>query len=692
VQPTIDNKKPEPSEYPAHNNGVLPSHASVRRPLTVLFALTLGVMLIALVTMHPVISCTALSFDDNEYIVDNPLVRNPGLESVGRFFAEVLEPSTVPGYYQPLAMASLMLDVAAGGHPDNLRPFHRTGLLLHVLCTGLVILLTYQLFGHTWAAAAVGLLFGLHPAATEVIPWVAQRKTLLATFFSLLCLVSYIHFARWREWGWYGVSLLMLVLALLSKPTAVPIVVVLFLLDWWPLNRLNLRTTKRQPASTTTPNSRRTIWHQLRPVLIEKLPFIVMAIAFAIITYVSQSRTAGTFVTLHRAWWHGPLILGYTLSFYPRQLFWPVGWPGYYSFPDSFTLSNPSVALYVLAGVLLLGILILTLRWSRAWMAGWLAYFSLLFPTLGLIGFTDVLAANRFLYLPMIALTWPVASCLARRRCDASSVGAVPPEFCPTTLKTDDDGHASGTTKPGNQDKNRRQKSYGLYVRNWIAVVIVALLALAEGRASRSALVPWQDTLTLNRHLAASAPNAPKVRYNLGNALSEAGLSDQALREYRAAIELASDYVEAYNNLGEELVQVGRALEGLPLIRRAIELSPENPNIRNNYGAALLKLGHTDEAITSFREAVRINSDFADAHFNIALVLFDRGQWSDAASAFLEVLRINPDDPDAHARLGYIYEQLGQSTTAVKHYSKAVELDPSQHVAAERLRLLNVLP
>src|SRR5436190_24335639 len=81
------------------------------------FALAAAALLVgALVcAIHwPVLHARALSIDDAEFVTKNPLVRTPGWPSVGRFFGEVLNPSTVRGYYLPLSMTSLMLDCALG--------------------------------------------------------------------------------------------------------------------------------------------------------------------------------------------------------------------------------------------------------------------------------------------------------------------------------------------------------------------------------------------------------------------------------------------------------------------------------------------------------------------------------------------------------------------------------------------------
>src|SRR5271156_4289121 len=81
------------------------------------------------------LGATSIWLDDEVYVTKNPLVLNPSWESAERFLSEVQFPTTVPGYYQPLTMISLMLDCAAGGRADRLQPFHRTNLALHILNT-----------------------------------------------------------------------------------------------------------------------------------------------------------------------------------------------------------------------------------------------------------------------------------------------------------------------------------------------------------------------------------------------------------------------------------------------------------------------------------------------------------------------------------------------------------------------------
>ena len=224
------------------DGGVAREHPRARYRGVLLLALLAAVVAAAICAAYwPVLSAQAISFDDAQFVTENPLVQNPSWQSAGQFLSEVRKPSTVKGYYLPLSMISLMLDYAAGGRPDDLRAFHRTSLALHVLNSVLVIVLIYSLFQQVWPAALLGLLFGLHPLTVEPVAWVGERKTLLAAFFALWCLILYVRYTRNARWRWAVASLVMYLLALLSKPTAAPLPLLLLLLDWWPLRRIGKR-------------------------------------------------------------------------------------------------------------------------------------------------------------------------------------------------------------------------------------------------------------------------------------------------------------------------------------------------------------------------------------------------------------------------------------------------------------------
>ena len=280
---------------------------------------------IVLATYWPALSAGALYMDDKFYL-GAPEMRNPSWASVKKIFGEVLAPTVVKGYYQPLALTSIMVDFLDPAAANNLRPFHRTTLLLHVLNVALVVVLLYLLFGNWLTSCLLGLLYGLHPLNADAVLWIAERKAVLSTFFALWSLVLYVLYARHadqtrhRDWKRYGASLFMYMCAVLSKPTAVPVVALLLVLDYWPLRRLNRRA------------------------LIEKAPFLIVCGLSAAVTVISQSRSfdAGRVEMMHG--FYLPFVIAYSIGLYLFKTAWPAGLVYDYPFPQPFSVDKPRSA------------------------------------------------------------------------------------------------------------------------------------------------------------------------------------------------------------------------------------------------------------------------------------------------------------------------------------------------------------
>jgi Flp pilus assembly protein TadD len=475
--------------------------------------LVIGVSIIVVTAHWPILSSKVLFFDDNSYLVENPLVKNPSWQSTKRFFAEVRHPSTVRGYYQPLSMVSLMFDYALGGRADNLKPFRITSLILHVANTCLVGIVLYQLFGNVFAAVIAGLIFGVHPAGVECIGWLAERKALLACFFSLLSLIAYLRFAGRKNKTAYILCVVFFILALLSKPTSVPLPIVMILLDYWPLKRFSRKT------------------------LAEKIPFLVLSAFAALITFISQAVASGVVTPSSRGGLKVVMIICHNIVFYIYKFLWPVTLYPRYMFPDPFTLSNPAVSAGVIGTIFLLAALLISLRWTRAFLTGWLIFFILLAPAIGIIGFTDVIAADRFLYQPAIGMLMILAWLLKR--------------FCPASIS----------------NLSRRD----------IAVTAAAVLLLAgEAAATRRYLSHWSDTISLYRYSLAICPDDPLVNDNLGAALAQQGRLDEAIGYLARAVKLNPKNANAHSNLALAFTLKGRAKQAIFYYRNVLKLSPND--------------------------------------------------------------------------------------------------------------------
>jgi Tfp pilus assembly protein PilF len=589
------------------------------KPLTesVLLAGLIVIVCGAVVAAHwPALSSQAQSFDDHQYLYGNKLVQNPGWISARRFLIEVFEPSTVRGYYQPLTMISLMLDCAMGGGLDNLGAFHRTSLILHIFNTALVIVLLYMLFGNVWPAAMVGLLFGVHPLTVETVVCVAERKTVLASFFALWCMIIYVRYARKNDWKAYAGFVLMYILALMSKPTTVPLPVLLLLFDFWPLRRRG------------------------RWVFLEKVPLFVIAGIFAVITVISQGRTAEVSMPGEYSPVRIPLILCHNVIFYLYKIVWPAKLSAYYPYPGPLSVSNSMVLAGVIGTCILIPALLVSLRWTRALLTGWVFFFVAILPTMGIISFTYSIAADRYAYLPSVGLLL--------------TLGWLTGELW---------GHFSGAS-----------------LRRIGLVVVVLAAAISESVVTRWYLVHWENTESHIRHMFSMAPNSTVLFNFSGIVLHRQGKTEQAINQFYRTLELDADNRRAHNNLGILLAQRGDLDGAITHFVKVTQLDPDNDRAHHNLGQAFYSKGQISSAIKHYRESLRLmpSSPATLAGLSWVLATSRQEEFRNGTEALGLARRAceltDYRNPETLRALAAAYAETGQFMEAVEAAQKAVDL------------------
>lgn len=671
----------------------------------------------------PVLTANALFIDDGIFIFDNPLVLNPSGESARRFFAELLQPSTVMGYSMPLSMISLMLDVGMGGSADNLLPFHRTSLLLHLLSTALVILILHRLFKRPLISAAVGVLFGAHPLTVEPVAWLSDRKTLLCALFTLASIWTYLRHVARPSWGFYCASVACFVLASLSKPSSLTLPVVLLLIDWWPLGRL----------------TRRAIW--------EKAPYFIVAAAFAAITLVSQIPTAEVGLLDEGPRFRVPLVLCHNVVYYLYEIVWPRYLRPLYLLPEPFDLSHPMIRAGVVGTVILIPFLLISLRWTRALLAGGLIFFVALFPSSGVFRFSDSIAWDRYLYLPSIGLLMIVAWALTRaadalRRRRAPQIilaGAVlvviglevvgtrrqlalwrdSETLIRYTLELEPrssvlHNRLGAMLEEAGKDEEafaEYEKAVQLMPNNPHAQNSLAMALSAQGRfaeaethfetALRVKYVPYDvhynfaqlltrqgrmpDAIVQLRAALAKRPDLINARVNLANLLADAGQFPEADEHYRAALAARPDSANLHNNLGSALRGMGRVNESMVEFEKALAIDPRYVSSMINLANALRQKGRLDEAIARYREALAIDPSQGAAHFNLGTALLEKRGFAEAESVLREAVRLLPNHAEVRFQLGRALEEQGRIPDAVIEYREALRLDPNHAGAKNRL-------
>jgi tetratricopeptide (TPR) repeat protein len=149
------------------------------------------------------------------------------------------------------------------------------------------------------------------------------------------------------------------------------------------------------------------------------------------------------------------------------------------------------------------------------------------------------------------------------------------------------------------------------------------------------------------------APDLPAAHYNLGVIRQRENKTAEAEREYRIALQLATDPMEgaqAHNNLGALYSSVQQYSNATAEFDAAIKLNPAEYNSYLGRGRIELQQFNYDGAIRDFARAAQI-AETPEAFFRLGNAFEMKGEAQRAAEAYKAALQLAPGFAEAKARL-----------------------------------------
>ena len=155
-------------------------------------------------------------------------------------------------------------------------------------------------------------------------------------------------------------------------------------------------------------------------------------------------------------------------------------------------------------------------------------------------------------------------------------------------------------------------------------------------------------------------PNAFIIWNLMGAANQLLGKFDEALKDFKQAIQLNSNYENAYYNMGVVLLEdYAKPIEAIEAFKKCIFLNPKNAAAYNNMGNSLRELGKSDEAIIALNKAILIETNNAIFYNNAANVLGDLGRLDEAIEAYKKAISLRPNYSEAYFYLSLSYNLKG---------------------------------
>src|SRR5438552_3165163 len=558
-------------------------------------------------------------WDDDAYVTNNELLTAP--DGLRRIWFSLDSPSQ----YFPLVYTTFRVEHALWGL--NPTGYHWINLVLHIANALLVwaVLARLKIPG-AWLAGAI---FALHPVQVESVAWITERKNVLMGFFFLLTLLAWIAFVderTKRPWLFYGLALILYLLALSAKTTACTLPAALFLILWLENQRIS--------------------WKRIFQIV----PFVVLGLAMGSLAiwweryHQGTSRAIFTFLNpIERI-----LVASRAVWFYLSKLIWPSKLTFIY---PRWDIASTHLLGYVwlLAGLIGCVVIYFLRRYLGRSIEVAAAFFvATLSPVLGFImlyTFRYTFVADHYQYLACIG---PIA---------LVSAGLV------------------------NLADTFKKSRVVILTAALCIVTVLATLAWRQAAMYGNIETLWRTTLARN-------PGCWMAHNNLGIVLFEKGQLDEAIAHYRRTLQMQPDFWDANYNLGSALLGKGEIEEAIAYCTRAVTIAPNDPDAQVALGNSLAQKERVDDAIAHYKKALAIRPDYFIAHYALGHIFLEKGEIDAAVFHSRAAVSIQPQNADAHTNLAVAFDEKGQIAEAIKQYEQALEISPQSVAAANNLAWL----
>ena len=580
----------------------------------------LGVLGLTFVLFAPTMHYDFVNWDDPVNTYENPNLRAFDWESIKAIFT-----SGVIGNYNPLPIFTFAVEKFF--HPSvewaNMAPYlHTTNVWLHLLATFFVFRTVREMGLHAWAAAAVALLFGIHPMRVESVAWVTERKDVLLGVFFFAALwqhVKYINAKNNKTWH-YILCAVLFAFALFSKIQAVTLPLSMLAVDY-------------------------IMGRELRWQLItEKILHFLMALGFGLlgIYMLQQNKSIDTEADIFGL---GQRLLigasGYTV--YWLKAVYPWAMSALYPYPNKMEWFHYASPMGVLAA---LAAFVYAFRHGHKTVAFAIFFFTAnVFFLLQIVGAGQGYWADRFTYIGYFGIFFLVGNFIQK--------------------------YATGTAKPFVWG------IFGTYMLVMCALTYRQVPTWKDGgtmwgqalKVEDKTSMPWtnraqwyrnkkQYSLAIPDYMRALQLKPKGSTYNgLAKLYFDQNKPDSALLYYNGGILIDTTIAEMYVNRGAAYGMLAQA-------------NGQQGNIRAR--DSLYQL-----SISSLTDGIRRDTNALNGYLNRALLYFSVGQLDKALADDLAYLRHNPYNGKIWYEAGNAHFGLGHLQEAITHFDKALGIEPN---------------
>jgi Flp pilus assembly protein TadD len=615
-------------------------------------------------------------FDDQIHILQNPNLNPLTLDSYMSFWTKQYQQLYIPVSYTIFALLALVSPHLPGksiASPEgvfNPHVFHAASLLLHIANSLLIYLLLKRWTRKDIPSAISALLFALHPLQVESVAWISEIRGLSATLLGLLATLVYCSRGsekNTRYWTRYAGATLLFLLAILSKPSAVPFPIMTAVFD-----RMISKTAWKTIATETS------LW-------------LLISVGAVLLTRGVQPVNINSNYSLSQS----PIIVANTLLFYLEKLVLPINLCADYGQSPKMAFESPHVLFEMLLAAVLLASWIWTGLKRKEILAAGIVSLALIAPVSGIIPFGFQyfsIYADRYAYAPMIgaamAASWIACELAARKSVYAVSIAALiilaGASFVQTRVWKDSFTLMNAVISVDPNSTIAHATRAFLYRRK--VEQLQSQIETSKDLAEKGRI---QDEIGQNIKLSMNEaklaidcrPTNSTPYLNLGILYDDIGQTERAIDQLQIATRLSQNDAEAHMRLANCYTEAENYPLAYSQYMQTQKLNPNYPKLHFNMGNLYSQMKNFNAAVAEFNKEIALYPNDAEAHMNEGIAFIQEREPSQAVSQMQKAISIGPARSSWWTNLAIGHDALGDKNALQNDLNQALALNANDPVA-----------
>ena len=622
-----------------------------------------GIWIPLIVIIIAILCCYSPSFsdekeftnwDDPGYVTNQSLIQSFDSEKVDSLFNTSTQ---VMLNYHPLTMLTLAYNYSKA--ELDISPYMQWNLILHILNALLVFFFIYFLSQkNLFIAFFTSLWFGIHPMHVESVAWISERKDVLYTFFFLLSLLSYQYYLNAKKVWILFLVFILFIASCLSKAMAVPLPIVLLLLDYYYDRKFNFRS------------------------LIEKVPFFLVALFIGTLAWKIQGQGAiakeGVFTIVQQV-----MFASYGFIMYWVKLFVPVDLSAFYPYPE-LGPENELPAIFYMAP-LLVSVIVLApviILWRKKSLLlkpvvfGMGFFVIMVALVLQFISVGSAIMADRYTYIPYIGAFFLLLSALVQLKVQlkykAISYTVLGIFTCFLAKQCYDRVPIWTNSETLWSDVISKYPFVIDQQGNKVKIIKNGVEVAYKNRGNyyrehNQMKLAFNDYNTL----VMARVKEPLIYSNMANMYALEAKFDKAMEMYGMAIERNNSNYETYLNRGITYSKMGNRSASITDFRKANQLLPNNYQIMSNLASELLNNKQFEEAIKLSEKLIKLSPSGFEGYFYRGTALINQKKYPEGIKDLLKSESINPNYSFTNYNLSVAYSLINDRAKALFYAEKA---------------------